>query len=74
MGEANYILSGIGTAFMYVRGGDAHGIHDVYVRAKEEWALGSHIRKHIELLDTVQRHATRMVPELRGIKPSNYRQ
>ena len=64
------LLANIKVAFRYMDKEMFRDIFITYVRPKLEYAApfwSPHLKKHITKLEKVQRHATRIVPELRGL-------
>ena len=63
----------ISVAFRYLDKEAFKNIYLTHVRPKLEYAApvwNPHLKKHIIKLERVQKHATRMVPELRGLSYS----
>ena len=68
--SAYALLAKIRVTFRYIDKKSFKNIYVAYVRLKLEYAAAvwnPHLRKHIQKLERVQRHATRMVPELRNL-------
>ena len=68
--SAYALLANIRVSFRYIDKEMFKNIYVAYVRPKLEYAApvwNPHLRKHIQKLERVQRHATRMVPELRDL-------
>ena len=64
------LLANIKVAFRYMDKDMFKDIYLAYVRPKLEYAApvwNPHLKKHIQKLERVQKHATRMVPELRDL-------
>ena len=71
IGKSAYdLLSNTGIAFKFMDKEMFRDIFTTYVRPQLEYAApfwSPHLKKHINKLERVQRHATRLVPELRGL-------
>ena len=68
--SAYALLANIRISFRYIDKDIFKNIYVAYVRPKLEYAApvwNPHLKKHIQKLERVQRHATRMVPELRDL-------
>ena len=68
--SAYALLANIRVAFKYLDKETFKNIYLTYVRPKLEYAAplwNPYLRKHVHKLERVQRHATKMVPELREL-------